>query len=353
MVPYLLSRLLTLAAAYAATLNSHVPLYRVFQSWDGSWYLSVVTSGYPHGIPKQGHQALSTTTGFFPLFPDLVRIVHTVSRLPYFGAAVLVTSLAGAAAASLVWLLVRQLSDTATADRACALWCFFPGAFVLTLFYAESTMLALAFGCLLALLRRRWWVAGILAALATATRPNAIVLIACCAWAAAVAIRRRRDWSSLVAPLLAPTGLIAFFIFLWIRAGSFTAYFTVEHDGWGQRVDPTTAFSQITYFVNHPLRNSEDTAYVAALIFIAITAVLLVRTRPPPILLIWTAGIICIALLSANSGIRARYILTAFPLVTVLAAYLRGKPYVLYLAASAALLGYVTTLSVSTMLLTP
>jgi hypothetical protein len=233
------------------------------------------------------------------------------------------------------------------------LWCFFPGSFVLSLFYTEGLMIALVLGCLLALLHHRWWTAGVLAGLATATRPNAVVIVACCAWAAAVAIRRRRDWGSLVAPLLAPTGLLAFCSFLWLRTGSFTAYFRVQREGWGQQLDPTNVFAEISRFAQHPLSNTEDTAEFAALVFVIVAAVLLVRSRPPPILVVWTAGIIGIALLSSVGGIRARFILTAFPLIIVMALYLRGRVFVLYLAASAALLGYVTVVSVSTIALTP
>lgn len=354
LVLFLCSRLITVGAALAATLHAHVPLSRVFKSWDGSWYIAVVTSGYPHGIPTVGHKATSSTIGFFPLFPDVISVVHTVTRLPYFSAAVLVTSVSGAAAASLLWLLVRQLSDGAVADRACALWCFFPGSFVLTLFYAEGLMIALVLGCLLALLHRRWWIAGVLAGLATATRPNAVVIVACCAWAAVVAIRRRHEWRSLVAPLLAPTGLLAYFSFLWLRTGNPLAWFSVERGGWNQQLDPTNVFAEIGRFVQRPLSNTEDTAEIAALVFVVIAAVLLVRARPPPILVMWVAGIIGIALLSqASGGIRARFILTAFPLVIVMALYLRGRAFALYFAASAALLGYATAITVSTIALTP
>jgi hypothetical protein len=315
--------------------------------------MAVVTSGYPHGLPSVGGKATSSTVGFFPLFPDVVTAVHTVTRLPYFAAAVMVTTFSGAAAASLLWLLVRQLANAASADRACMLWCFFPGSFVLTLFYTEGLMIALVLGCLLALSHHRWWTAGVLAGLATATRPNAVVIVACCAWAAAVAIKHRRDWWSLVAPLLAPTGLLAYCSFLWVRTGSFTAYFRVQHDGWGQQLDPTNVFAEIGRFVQHPLSNAEDTAEIAALVFVVIAAVLLVRLRPPPILVVWAAGIIGIALLTPVGGIRARFILSAFPLVIVAALYLRGRAFAVYVTVSAVLLGYVTALAVSTITLTP
>jgi hypothetical protein len=353
LVVFLYSRLLVVGAALGGALHAHVALNRVFESWDGSWYMAVVTSGYPHGLPSVGGKATSSTVGFFPLFPDVVTAVHTVTRLPYFAAAVMVTTFSGAAAASLLWLLVRQLANDASADRACMLWCFFPGSFVLTLFYTEGLMIALVLGCLLALSHHRWWTAGVLAGLATATRPNAVVIVACCAWAAAVAIKHRRDWRSLVAPLLAPSGLLAYCSFLWVRTGSFSAYFRVQHDGWGQQLDPTNVFAEIGRFVQHPLSNAEDTAEIAALVFVVIAAVLLVRLRPPPILVVWAAGIIGVALLAPVGGIRARFILSAFPLVIVAALYLRGRAFAVYVTVSAVLLGYVTALAVSTITLTP
>ena len=354
LVLFLYSRLITVGAALATVLHAHLPLYRVFESWDGAWYMAVVTTGYPPGIPEKSHQGGQSTVAFFPLFPDSVSLVHTVTRLPYFGAAMLVTTVSGAAAAVLLWLLVRRLSDATTADRACALWCFFPGAIVITLFYAEGLMMVLVLGCLLALLDRRWWAAGALAALATATRPNAIVLVACCAWAAVGAIRARRDWGSLVAPLLTPIGLLTYFGFLWLRTGSPLAWFSAERVGWHQQLDPTNVFAEIGRFVQHPLSNTEDTAEFVALVFVAVAVVLLARTRLPPVLLVWTAGIIGIALLSESSGgIRARFILTAFPLVIVMALYLRGRVFALYLAVSGSLLALVAAITVSTLALTP
>src|SRR5207253_1167110 len=119
----------------------------------------------------------------------------------------------------LLWRLLARIWGREVADRGTALFCFFPGSFVLSMVYSEPLMLALAIGCLLALLDRRWLVAGVLAGLATGVRPNAVALVAACAWAAAVAIVKRREWRALVAPLLAPAGLVAFFAFLWARTG--------------------------------------------------------------------------------------------------------------------------------------
>src|SRR5207244_3212191 len=118
--------------------------------------------------------------------------------------------LAGLVAVLLLWKLIASLVDRQAADRGVALFCFFPGAIAFSLPYSEPLMLALGIGCLTALLRRQWVLAGILAGLATATRPNALALILPCTWAAGEAIRSRRQWRALIAPAFAPLGTVLF-----------------------------------------------------------------------------------------------------------------------------------------------
>ena len=49
------------------------------------------------------------------------------------------------------------------------IFCLFPGSIVFSMVYAEGLLIPLAAGCILALQRRRWVMAGALAGLATAT----------------------------------------------------------------------------------------------------------------------------------------------------------------------------------------
>ena len=80
------------------------------------------------------------------------------------------------------------------------------------------------------LIDERWLLAGVAAGLATATRPNGIALFAACAVAAAIAIHRRRDWLSLIAPLLAPVGFISFQLFLPGHTGESWPWFRVQRE---------------------------------------------------------------------------------------------------------------------------
>src|SRR5438132_2733230 len=64
---YALSRLVTLAAAIAAGIRyPGFGLIRFFSAWDAGWYLKLIASGYPHGIPQVAGRATEGTIGFLP-----------------------------------------------------------------------------------------------------------------------------------------------------------------------------------------------------------------------------------------------------------------------------------------------
>ena len=159
------------------------------------------------------------------------------------------------AASVLLWFFVRELRGAAVADRAVALFCFFPGSFVLSMTYSESMFIALAIGCLWALVRRQWLLAGVIAAVATATRSNGLALCAACAFAAGVAIYERREWRSLIAPVLSPVGMLTFFAYLWHHTGDPRAWFKVQRYGWDEAFDPLVFPHTIREFFHHPTRD--------------------------------------------------------------------------------------------------
>jgi hypothetical protein len=344
------SRIATLlAAAVAATLSPKFGLGGVLtKTWDAAWYLHLAEHGYPAGVPEEAGQAVQSTLGFFPLYPLAVRAGHRLG-LSFAAAGLLVTTLAGLAACLLLWKLVEHLRGPAVADRAVALFCFFPGALVLSLTYSESLMLALAIGCLYALIRERWVTAGCLAALATATRPNAIALVAACAFAAGMAVWRNRQWRALVAPLLAPAGLVAFVAYLARHTGEAGAYVRTQRQGWEQTLEPMSVYDSFVAFAQQPFQNMNVTVTTFGAVVLAVALVLLVRSRPPGVLLVYTLAVMGMALLTPTMGARPRFLLTAFPLVTVLAEDLRPASFSILLGIFATVLGAFTILSIGLM----
>ncbi|MBW3562075.1 MAG: hypothetical protein KY437_06215 [Actinobacteria bacterium] len=331
---YALSRVIVLGAvaiALATGVNPGRTFLEAFGgTWDSEWYVQVAGSGYPPADPSAATATIGdvdSNGAFLPLFPVAIRMVAVITGWSLPAAGVVVAHLAGAAFAVVLWLLHDRLGGARFATRATALVVLFPGAFVLSMAYAEALMLALAAACLVALVDRSWVAAGILAAFAGITRPNAIVLIACCAWAAGVAIRRRGDRSALAAPLIAPLGFLAHLVFLWWRTGVPDAWFVIQRQGWGQRFD---GFAQLIGRMERVLGISGPPPDVGAwmvpagLVFVVVSAVLMWRWRPPAVLAIYAAGIVGLGVIAPALGTRPRVVLTAFPLVSAVAWHVRG-----------------------------
>jgi hypothetical protein len=339
----------------AAAVDAVPPRSSVLSSlgkWDGAWYQQVVQHGYPHAITVTSGGSSQSGVAFFPLFPLVVRAFHTV--LPIGWSFELVALITGAAAAVALWSLAGIVTDRRAADRATALFCFFPGSIVFGLFYSEGLMLSLSALCLWALLRRRWWVAGLAAGLATAARPNAVVLVLCCAWAAGQAVRQRREWRSLVSVIMAPAGIVAFFVFLWVRTGNPLAWFVVERRGWGEGFDLGLASVHRVHMTVDDFGHDLGALTVTlSIVFILLCAPYVLRARLPVELLIFTAGILALAVGSRALGPRPRFVLTAFPLFIVLGDRLPDSVYRVGLAVSAGLLPILLLFTLKTLAITP
>jgi hypothetical protein len=330
---------------------------RTLGRWDGAWYVHLAVDGYPD---RHGFAAAPDAAAFFPGYPLCVRAIAAVTPLSPLAAGVGLSLAAGAVATVLVWLLARALGEAGSADRMAALFCFFPGSVVLSMAYAEGLLLAGAAATLLALVHRRWWLAGALAAATTTVRPNALALVVACAWAAVVAVRSRREWSALAAPLLAGTGALAFFAFLWRRTGRTDAWFHAQRVAWHERFDFGTGVpSRIGKAVTEPvvrfqeLHDVNNLVAVLGLAFLVGAAVALWRWRPPGAVVAYTAAAAFLAVGSHTIGARPRLLLAAFPLVLAVGRELRGWAFYATLAAAAGAGACLAFVSFATLAATP
>jgi len=196
---------------------------------DYNWIAIHAYSARGEGTPPVSRVAL------FPVLPELVRTTGYVTRHQFLPAEVLVQVIVGLASAIAVWALVAHVKDRRVADRAVLLYGAFPGAIAFGLLYPEPLGNALAALSLLAVLNRKWLASGLLALVASAVHPAFIVLTPALAVAAFVAIRRRREWAALVAPLLAPLGMAGYFGLLGGEYHDFFFYFRDQGGNWGQR----------------------------------------------------------------------------------------------------------------------
>src|SRR3954449_7787516 len=136
--------------------------------WDSAWYLDIAHSGYA-----------GPNSAFFPLYPVLVRGFALVSAPGALLVAAYVVSLAALLGALYLMhrLVTLELRSAEVARLAVLLIAVFPGALWFGAPYSESLFLLLSLGAFYAARTERWWLAGLLAALAAATRSAGLVLL--------------------------------------------------------------------------------------------------------------------------------------------------------------------------------
>jgi hypothetical protein len=349
------SRAGLLMVAWAVSYIRHRTFAQILDRWDSGAYVITAQLGYARRLPPLHASATAWKVfiAFFPLYPLSIRIVHDVTGLGWVKAGYAAGFAGGLAGAVLLWLLVRDRYGPEAADRATALVFCFPGAFVLSMTYSETILIPCVAGCLLALAKKKWVLAGILAALATAANPPGIAIVVPCVWASVSAIRSRREWRSLIAPILSPGGVIAYFCYLWVHIGTPLAWFEVEHHGWSQSLTPLAMYDQLHLFFHFGIRYPNYTAWALGF-FVAIpVAAYAIWKRCEGTWLTYGLTIFLIGLLTPLNGFGPRPFLHAFPLIAFAGVGLRRAWFTSVLVVSVLLMAVCAIVSFGSPALTP
>ncbi|MFH8338281.1 hypothetical protein [Streptomyces sp. AM6-12] len=310
----------------------------VLATWDGWWYQQIALHGYdPKLVPVPGATGMITLEGnsaaFFPLYPALIRMASAVTGLGSYGAGLLVSILASFAAALGVYAVAERFGGRRAGLAAAGLWAVWPGSGVEWAVYSDSLYVALAVWACHAVLTRRWLTAGVLTFAAGLNRPTAGALIAALAVAALLAVRRGEDGVArpLAALALAPLGLLGYLLWVGDRMGDLGGYFKLQSGAWAHRFDYGSQTLDVLRSV--PVGRFGDYLFAypyadmigVAVVLLALTLLpLLIRLRPPVVLVVYT--VLTLALVLGSQQIFAnvsRYLLPCFPLFLPLATALR------------------------------
>ncbi|HZC39614.1 MAG TPA: hypothetical protein VE343_03005 [Streptosporangiaceae bacterium] len=354
------TRIVLLLVAWLDVIITRHPLAGELSLFDGRWYLAVLDAGYPdyavHG---------KSTLGFLPAYPLAIRAVATVTTSSPLVAALLISLAGGLVTAVLLGRLTGHWWGERGARKAVLVYCLFPGSIVFSMAYSECLTLPLVLGCLLALRRRRWALAGAQAAVAGAVEPAAAILILVClavAWQeiASAGWQDRAARRSLLAPLLAPAGLAAFAVYLWDRTGTPFASLAAQRYGWHQG-DPFALLDQpvAQRLLAHPvsvfghLGNFSLWNGLLGTVFLLFALRQLWRYRDElsPGTMVWTLGVGAMTLWSVMTLTNARMLLIAFPAVVIWARVLEGRRFRLFLAAETAVFVLASALTLAGLML--
>jgi hypothetical protein len=241
---FLASRVAMLMIASWATTHLPMPDNLVhgwlgpFCRWDCGWYLGIAEHGY--SLHEDPTQPGATNFAFFPLYPLLVQLVA-----PLFGGLLLPTAVAVSnvfffVALVYVYRYARLVGiDHRAALLSVALLCLLPHSLALSAAMSESTYLLLFVVAAYYLRTGLYLIAGIAAALLSATRAPGVFF----ALFALVFVLRNDGWRSILQPwrrperllpvVLAPLGLFVFWGYCFVATGDAFAHESAMHHGWG------------------------------------------------------------------------------------------------------------------------
>ncbi|WP_424214498.1 hypothetical protein ACN20G_21855 [Streptomyces sp. BI20] len=295
---------------------------RLAARWDSLWYARIAADGYGYQVALPNGD-VHADLAFFPLLPWLERGVAAVTGLGYGDAGLVVSAVAGCAAAIGLYALCEHLWGRGTGARAgvlaAALWAALPVGIVQSMAYSEALFTALAVWSLYGALRGHWLWAGLLAAGAGLTRPVGAAVVAGVWLAGLLAWRAGRgSWRTAAGLLLAPAGAAGYVLWVGARTGGGLFGYLDVQGGWGNGFDGGAAFAR--FLVR--LAGSGPAGAVGA-VGLALGVALVVaglvwcaRSRLPAPLVLFAGIVVALALCASGYfGSKPRLLLPAFPLV--------------------------------------
>jgi len=239
------------ASSHATLSVRHVAFARIIRGRtgvaDSNWYLGIAADGYERRTFTTERPA---NWAFFPLYPLLLRAAATVTGERHLTGAFL-SNIFLLFALLLLYKTVLAF-DFGEDDAARAV--FYLAVFPVSYFYSvpltESLFLLLTVGSFYAARRERWLAAGLLGALASATRVTGVLLLPALAvlyWETYRTLRPRLNFLPL---LLIPSGLVAFMAFLFAATGNALAFKDITV-AWGRQ--PTFFLTPLFRYLADPL----------------------------------------------------------------------------------------------------
>jgi hypothetical protein len=205
--------------------------------WDCGWYSGIVENGY--GVAST-EQPGATNWAFYPLLPLLVAGLKAV----FVGAdlRLLASGLSTGLLVLALAMIHRYARELGNSERVAAtsvlIVAFLPHGIVFSSLYTESLFLFLLVGTMLSLRLQHYLLAGLCAALLSATRSNGIfiiVFILVQLWLQLGSAAFFRPWRNpypFVALLMAPLGAFAYWTYAYYQTGDAFAMATTVRHGW-------------------------------------------------------------------------------------------------------------------------
>jgi len=359
LVVYLASRVVTTVIMLAMAVvegranGTATPDYfRLAANWDGEWYWVIALQGYPSVLPtdEAGH-VLGSVWAFLPVYPLVLGAPMRIG-FPFPIIAVVVTVLCGAAAALLFERMLRAAGlGASSALFGVVLLCTVPLSPMFQVSYADVPGLALLFGAILLVQRRRFLLAIPVIVVMALTRPSGLAFaFFLLLYLVVRVVRWRRQPGAHPLPLgefagIVAAGLVSFAAGLawpaiaWAVTGSPSAYLDTElawradYLGFGELVPFQAWFEGIAFwlrFMGAPADAALGLAVVLMVVLVGLFAVVLLSPAGRRLgveLRLWlVAYLVYLLAVFFPQSSTWRLLLPLVPAVAVFAVAVSGRP---------------------------
>jgi Gpi18-like mannosyltransferase len=291
-------------------------LTRMILVGDSWWYKRIAEHGYEARTDEE-----KSKRAFFPLYPMLVRACRVTGDFAIDGA--IVSNFAFLAALIVIGQLALRFGlDAPAAERAICYIAFFPTSYFFSLPMTESVFLLLSAASVFCARTDRWWAAGLLGALASATRVTGILLLPVLlllAWQ-----QRRRLFPAMLWLALVPVGIAGFMLHLYTVTGDAFAFLHAQQ-AWGREAGapwrPLVAYLSQWHVVSEPW-NLLGFHFLITLLLLTSAIALFLRRDYAMGMYVLLA--VLVALSSGSLQSMGRYALVVFPMFFWMAAIARS-----------------------------
>jgi hypothetical protein len=342
----LLAYLVPTSSFQRVTLDVPSGSMNIWSHWDGEHYVTLAMGGYLH--PPD-----NVSPAFFPLYPLLLRSFAELFGGPISKEALsvwgpLISLLFLPFAFYFIYHIALEGWGERVARGTVLILAFFPTTFFLNAAYTESLFLALSAGSMWAMrVRKDLLLACVLAGFAAATRNVGIFLVVPLMFEWIKDVERFR-WRG-VYLLLAPGGLFAYMVYLWVRFGDPVLFYSAQ-ESWGRQatgpldtasrawraaVEGASRLLDPDLWAHPSLSNVANQLAGASnffnlVFFVFAMVVLLAGSRYLPLsLTVYGLLLVAPATLFGTPGSplmgTPRYVLVAFPVFIVLALLFRNR----------------------------
>jgi Mannosyltransferase (PIG-V) len=203
--------------------------------WDSGWYMDIADRGYTNASKAGTDQR---DVAFWPLYPLIVRAVRPLLGNTHL-TGIIVSNIAFLLACLLLYQHVRSRHDEKVAARTIFLLCAYPFSFYFSAGYSESVFLLAVVAAFYFGERQNWFLAGLFAAVAGATRPLGVLCVVGLGLLYIEQIRagRQRIKLDITWILLGLLGSISFPLYLFLEYGNPFLFYTARNvPGWADAV---------------------------------------------------------------------------------------------------------------------